>query len=59
MMVLTERYELMSSTQQTHDHQTIKDWTLERDGVPAKVKGTGNDSDQGVLRLHFPKKKPQ
>jgi hypothetical protein len=48
----------MSTTQQTHDHQTIKDWALEREGVPAKVKGTGKDDDEGVLRLHFPKNSP-
>lgn len=46
----------MNSTQQTHDHQTIKDWASKRDGVPAKVKGTGKDSDEGVLRIHFPQK---
>jgi hypothetical protein len=48
----------MSSTQQTHNHQTIKDWAEQREGVPAKVKGTGGDSDEGILRLHFPKKSP-
>jgi hypothetical protein len=46
----------MSTTKQTHDHQTIKDWATKRDAVPAKVKGTGKESDEGVLRIHFPQK---
>lgn len=48
----------MNTTQQTHNHQTIKDWAEERDGVPAKVKGTGGDQAEGLLRIHFPKKSP-
>jgi len=48
----------MSTTKQTHDHQTIKDWAAKRNGVPAKVKGTGKDTDEGILRIHFPGKSP-
>ena len=44
----------MSTSKKTHDHQTIRKWTEERDGVPAKIKGTGNNKDEGVLRIHFP-----
>lgn len=44
----------MSTSNQTHDHQVIKNWTAERNGVPAKVNGTGKDSNEGVLRIHFP-----
>ena len=45
----------MSTSKRTHDHQEIKDWATERKGVPAKVKGTGNSEDEGVLRIHFPR----
>ena len=48
----------MSATNQTHDHQAIKDWAEERDAVPAKIKGTGNQKDEGILRIHFPQKSP-
>jgi len=46
----------MSTTRQTHDHQEIKDWAEERDAVPAKIKGTGDDETEGLLRIHFPQK---
>jgi hypothetical protein len=44
----------MSTSQQTHDHDTIKKWAEQRKGVPAKVKGTEKNGDEGVLRIHFP-----
>lgn len=44
----------MSSSNQTHDHNTIKKWVEERSGVPARVKGTSKNGDEGVLRIHFP-----
>lgn len=44
----------MSTSQQTHDHETIQKWADTRGGVPAKVKGTGNGGDEGILRIHFP-----
>ena len=44
----------MSSSNQTHDHSKIKEWAEERGGVPAKIKDTGKDEDEGVLRIHFP-----
>ena len=44
----------MSTSNQTHDHSTIKKWAEERDGVPAKVKGTEKNGDEGILRIHFP-----
>jgi len=44
----------MSTSNQTHDHQQIKDWAAERGGVPAHVKGAGN-TEGGLLRIHFPK----
>lgn len=44
----------MSSSNQTHDHNTIKKWVEARKGVPARVKGTEKNGDEGVLRIHFP-----
>lgn len=44
----------MSTSDQTHDHKTIQQWTEKRKGVPAKIKGTGKGEDEGVLRIHFP-----
>jgi hypothetical protein len=44
----------MSTSDRTHDHQTIKKWAEERKGIPAKIKGTGSSSKEGVLRIHFP-----
>ncbi|WP_432712094.1 hypothetical protein [Pedobacter sp.] len=45
----------MSTSNQTHDHQTIKEWVEKRKGVPSKIKGTDKTGDEGVLRIHFPK----
>jgi hypothetical protein len=44
----------MSTSNQTHDHDTIQKWAEERNGVPAKVKGTEKNGDEGILRIHFP-----
>jgi hypothetical protein len=38
----------------TTDHDTIRRWAEQRDGVPASVKGTGDDDDPGILRIDFP-----
>ena len=43
----------------TTDHDTIRKWVEERDGKPARVKGTGNkgkedESRTGLLRIDFP-----
>lgn len=45
---------MASSTQTTHDHDTIRQWVEEHDGVPASVRGTESDGDAGVLRIDFP-----
>lgn len=42
----------MSTT--TTDHETIRRWAEERQGKPAKVKGTGAKDDPGILRIDFP-----
>lgn len=44
----------MSTSNQTHDHAQIQQWATKRGGVPAKVKGTEDRDDEGILRIHFP-----
>jgi len=39
--------------QTTTDHETIRKWAEARDGRPARVKGTGDAEDAGLLRLDF------
>ena len=39
--------------QTTTDHDTIHKWDEAREGRPARVKGTGDAKDAGVLRLDF------
>jgi hypothetical protein len=38
----------------TTDHELIRRWAGERNGSPARVKGTGNGGDPGILRIDFP-----
>ena len=38
----------------TTDHDTIRRWVEDRGGRPASVKGTGDRSDPGVLRIDYP-----
>ncbi len=38
----------------TTDHETIRKWVEDRGGHPARVIGTGNDNDPGMLRIDFP-----
>jgi len=45
----------MSSSKQTHDHDTIKKWVEKHDGVPAVVADTADGKGGGLLRIHFPK----
>ncbi|RKD14498.1 hypothetical protein BCY91_08490 [Pelobium manganitolerans] len=44
----------METSKQTSNHQQIKQWAEERNGVPTRIKGTGNSTSDGVLRIHFP-----
>jgi hypothetical protein len=46
----------MATSQETitTDHDQIRRWAEERGGTPARVKGTGNDNDPGILRIDFP-----
>jgi hypothetical protein len=44
----------MSTSNQTHDHRIIQEWVEKRKGIPTRVKGTGKQDDDGLLRIHFP-----
>ena len=44
----------MAASQQTTDHDEIRRWAEARDGSPARVRGTGDDDDPGILRIDFP-----
>jgi hypothetical protein len=43
-----------SETRTTTDHDEIRRWVEEHGGRPARVKGTGDDGDPGILRIDFP-----
>ena len=45
---------MSAESKTTTDPETIKNWAEERQGKPAKVKGTGNENDTGILRINFP-----
>jgi hypothetical protein len=48
----------MSESHTTTDHNKIKKWVEERDGVPATVKEIAEDGHAGILRIDFgPKEK--
>jgi hypothetical protein len=44
---------MAGESKQTTDHETIRRWSEERRGRPARVKGTGN-GEPGILRIDFP-----
>ena len=44
----------MSTSNQTHDHHVIQEWVEKRNGIPTRIKGTGKQDDDGLLRIHFP-----
>ena len=44
----------MAESKTTTDHETIRQWAEERDGIPASVIGTGTGDEPGVLRIDFP-----
>jgi hypothetical protein len=43
-----------TTTKATTDHEEIRRWVEARGGAPARVKGTGDGDDPGVLRIDFP-----
>jgi hypothetical protein len=38
----------------TTDHKVIKTWVEQHGGHLARVRGTGNQNDPGILRIDFP-----
>ncbi len=38
----------------TKDLEEIREWAEARGGQPARVRGTGNERDPGLLRIDFP-----
>ena len=38
----------------TTDHEEIRQWVEERDGSPARVKGTDKGDSGGLLRIDYP-----
>ncbi len=44
----------MSTSNQTHNHQTIRQWAEARKGIPARVIGTALNDEEGTLKIHFP-----
>jgi len=43
----------MAEAKTTTDHEEIRRWAEERGAHPARVKGTGDKTDPGILRLDF------
>ena len=43
----------MSEGHTTTDHEKIKKWAKDRDGVPATVKETEKNGHAGILRIDF------
>lgn len=44
----------MSEAKQTTDRAKIRKWVEDRNGHPARVKGTGKGDTLGVLRIDYP-----
>lgn len=45
---------MASESKITTNHDEIRRWVEQRGGHPARVKGTGKGSDEGLLRIDFP-----
>ena len=43
----------MSEASVTTDRRTIQKWTEDRDGWPARVKGTNRGGKSGILRIDY------
>ena len=44
----------MATSAITTDNDVIRKWVDARGGKPAKVRGTGEDENTGILRILFP-----
>jgi hypothetical protein len=53
---ISNEEEIFMSTEArvTTDHEEIRQWVEERDGHPAKVKGTDKGGGGGLLRIDYP-----
>ena len=45
---------MASKSHTTTDHDEIRQWVEDHDGVPASGRGTEGDDEVGVLRIDFP-----
>lgn len=45
---------MASEGKTTTNHEEIRQWVEQRGGRPARVKGTGDDGEGGLLRINFP-----
>ena len=45
---------MAAETKTTTDHDAIRAWVESHHGRPARVRGTGDGDDPGVLRIDFP-----
>ncbi len=45
----------MTLSRTTRDHDEIRRWAEARGAVPAEVKGTERDGEDGIIRFEFPK----
>lgn len=45
---------MSSGSKTTTNHETIQKWVEERGGYPARVKGTAEEGEAGLLRIDFP-----
>jgi hypothetical protein len=43
----------MTESHRTTDHDEIRHWVEQRNGRPARVAGTGEGDDAGLLRIDF------
>jgi hypothetical protein len=43
-----------STTKQTTDHDEIRRWVEAHGGRPARIRGTGDGDDPGMLTIDFP-----
>lgn len=46
----------MSESKRTTDHDKIRRWAEARSGKPARVAGTADSGDAGLLRIEFPER---
>ncbi len=42
-----------NGSQTTTDHETIRNWAEDKGGQPARVEGTSDGDDGGLLRIDF------